>query len=151
MTLATGAFSRDANGIPITTDGIIVSKSKAYTGAAGLGAQGAATLFTVTGDVIVGLFAVCSENLAGAGATLEVGIVGNTAALLAQTTGTNIDAGHVWIDNAPATVEALPSPKILTNGTDIIETIATNDVTDGTLTYYAFWRPLSSTGNVVAA
>lgn len=151
MTQVSASFSRDANGIPIGTDGIIVSKTRAYTGAAGLGAQGASTLFTVTGDVIVNVFAVCTENLAGATATIEIGISGNTAALIAQTTATEIDLGEVWVDNAPATVEALPGAKILTNGTDIIETIATADITDGTVIFYCAWRPLSQDSNLVAA
>lgn len=145
------AFSRDANGVPITTHGIVSSKTIEYTGAANLGAIGATTLFTVTGDVLVTLFAVCSEDLAGATATIEAGIAGNTAALIAQTTATEIDNGEVWIDTAPATIEALPSHKIITNGTDIIQTVATAAVSNGTLTYYCIWSPLSATGNVVAA
>lgn len=144
------AFSRDANGVPITNKGLVVSKSRAYDGTAGLGAQGATTLFTVTGDVLVNVFGVCSEDLVSAG-TIEIGISGNTAALIAQTTPSGIDNGEVWIDNAPATVESYPSDKILTGGTDIIETIGTADVTDGTLTIYCIWFPLSDTGNVVAA
>jgi hypothetical protein len=127
------------------------SKAVAFTGAAGLGAQGTVSLFTVTGTVLMSLFAVCSENLAGASATIEVGISGNTAALLAQTTATDIDSGEVWIDNAPATVEALPSSRILAAGTDVIATVATADITDGTLTFYALWRPLSDDGLVEAA
>lgn len=145
------AFSRDANGVPITTDGIIVSKTIAYDGTTGAGESDDSpiTLFTVTGDVLVNVFAVCSENLAGAG-NIEVGIAGNTAALIAQTAAADIDSGEVWVDNAPATIEALPTSYVLTGGTDIIETISA-DITDGTLTYYCIWRPLNSTGNVVAA
>lgn len=146
------AFILDANGFPVSYNGRIVSrKTLAYTGAAGLGAQGATTLFTVTGDVIVTLFAVCSESLAGASATIEAGISGNTAALLAQTTATDIDAGEIWVDTGPATVEPIPGDKILTNGADIIETIGTADITDGTITYYCAWVPLSAGASVVAA
>jgi hypothetical protein len=144
-------FQRDGNSVPITGKGLIASKTLAYTGAANLGAVGATTLFTVTGDVIVNIFAVCSEDLAGATATVEVGISGNTAALIAQTTGTTIDVGEIWATTSPATVLALPSEKILMNGTDIIQTIATANVTDGTLTYYCLWYPLSSDASVVAA
>lgn len=146
------AFILDANGNPVSYNGHLVTKKTiAYTGAANLGAQGATTLFTVTGDVIATIFAVCSENLAGATATIEAGISGNTAALLAQSTATDIDAGEVWIDTGPATIEAVPADKILTNGTDIIQTIATADITDGTLTYYCLWVPLTSGSTVVAA
>lgn len=146
------AFSRDANGVPITYKGLIVTKSRAYDGGSGTGAAGATTLFTVTGDVLVAVFGVCSEDLVSAGGgTVEIGISGNTAALIAQTTATGIDNGEVWVDNSPATVESYPTEKILTGGTDIIETIGTADVTDGTLTMYCVWIPLSSDGNVVAA
>src|ERR1043165_8130978 len=101
------AFILDANGNPVSYNGhIVTKKTVAFTGAAGLGAQGATVRFTVTGDVIATVFAVCSEDLAGASATIEVGISGNTAALLPQTTATQIDTGEVWVDTGPATVEA---------------------------------------------
>lgn len=145
------AFHRDANGVPITEKGLIASKARAYTGAAGLGAQGAATLFTVTGTLIVSVFAVCSEDLAGATATIEVGIAGNTAGLIAQTTATDIDNNEVWVDTAPATIEAPVADRIIGAGQDIIETIGTADITDGTLTFYALWHPVSSDANLVAA
>ncbi len=145
------SFSRDANGVPIWTDGLVVSKSRAYTGAVGLGSQGAVTLFTVTGDVIANTFGVCSEDLEGDTATIEVGITGNTAAIIAQTTATDINNGTIWVDTGPATVESLPTAKILTGGTDIIETVGTAAISNGTLTFYCAWRPLSSDANVVAA
>ena len=114
--------------------------------------QGASTLFTVTGDVECEVFAVCTVSLSDTGSTgtIEVGISGNTAALIAQTTATDIDEYEVWIDTGPATVETKPSAVILTNGTDVIETVGTEDLTGGGLTYYCRWRPLSATGAVVA-
>lgn len=152
MTQVNEAFALDANGNPVTYKGMMVTKKvRAYTGAAGLGAQGAATLFTVTGDIIGTLIAVCSEDLAGALATIEAGIAGNTAALIAQTTATNIDVGEIWVDTGPATIESVPADKIIAAGTDVIETIATADITDGTLIYYLIWAPLSADANVVAA
>lgn len=145
-----GALQIDQNFNPVQgNEAFLTTKSFAYDGT--IGAQGAATVFTVTGPVLVSVFAVCTEDLAGATATIELGISGNTAALIAQTTATDIDNNEVWIDNAPATIEAVPSTRIIGNGQDIIETIATADITDGTLTYYCLWRPLSSTASVVAA
>jgi hypothetical protein len=143
------AFNRDANNVPIANKGFIVTKTIAYNGT--VGAQGAATLFTVTGDVIVSIFAKCTEDLAGVNATIEVGISGNTASLIAQTTATTIDSGEIWLDTSAATVESVPAEKLLVGGTDIIETIATADITDGTLTYYCLWYPLSSDAEVTAA
>lgn len=143
------AFLRDANHVPITTLGLTSTKSITYA-AGTTGATGASTLFTVTGVVAIQLFAVCGEDLtSGGGATLEVGITGNIAALLAQTTATGIDAGEIWIDTGPATVELLPARSIV--AVDIIQTVGTTTVTGGSLTYYCLWAPISSNGNVVAA
>lgn len=152
MTQTSSSFSRDANRQPIWTDGIVTSKSITYA-AATTGATGATTLFTITGDVLVSVFAVCSVSLDSDGTpTLEVGITDNTAALLAQLTdATALDAGEIYIDTSPATVESFPSAKILTNGTDIIQTIGSTTIKAGTVTYYCVWRPISSDGNVVAA
>lgn len=143
------AFNRDANSVPIT--GLGLQAAKAITYAAGTtGATGATTLFTITGVVAVRLFAIASgTDLTGSG-TLEAGIAGNTAALLAQVAATALDVGEVWTDNAPSTVEALPAMQIL-SGTNIIQTIGTDTVTAGTLTYYCNWFPLSSGASVVAA
>lgn len=151
MTTITSALRRDANRVPIQVHGIIESKAVTYT-AAGNGAIGALSLFTVTGDVIASVFAVCGTSLDSGGvATIEVGISGNTAALIALTTATEIDAGEVWVDTGPASIESLPADKILTNGTDIIQTIADATITAGVLTFYCIWSPLSSTGNITAA
>lgn len=143
------AFIRDANHVPITTLGLTDNKAITYS-ALTTGAVGATTLFTVTGTVALSVFGVVSgANLTGSG-TLEVGIAGNTASLIAQTTGTDLDVGEIWIDNAPATVELLPSLSIV-SGTDVIQTIGTNTITAGTITYYCTWIPISEDGSVVVA
>lgn len=145
------AIRRDANRIPIQgLYSLIASKQRVFTGAAGLGAQGATTLFTVTGDVTVVLFGTCSEDLVG-GAGLKVGTASSTATLV-NLTATDIDANDAFQYNNVNIGQALYSDaNIVANGEDIIETIDTADITDGTLTYYCFWYPLSSNGNVVAA
>lgn len=144
------AFARDANRVPIDQVGLRATKAITYS-ALTTGATGATTLFTVTGLVAVRVFAVVSgADLTGSG-TLEVGISGNTAALLAQTTGTALDVGEIWIDSGPATVELLPGYSVLKPDANIIQTIGTDTITAGTLTYYCFWVPLSDDGNVVAA
>jgi len=136
MAIIAASFFRDANSVPITTDGLIISKSIVYDGTAGLGnASETITLFTVTGDVVAHVFGVCSESLVGA-TTLEIGVASATAGLVAQTT---------------ATTQALPGAFILTGGADIIETIGSADVTDGTINHYCLWRPLSQNANIVAA
>lgn len=145
------AFLRDANRVPITGLGLIVTKSITYA-AGTTGATGASDLFTVTGDVSVRLFAKCTADLtSGGAATIEAGITGNTAGLIALTTATGIDAGEIWLDTAAATIEALPAEQILVGGTDIIQTIADATITGGVLTYYCLWTPLSEDGDVIAA
>jgi hypothetical protein len=109
-----------------------------------------ATLFTVTGDVLISVFATCSVALVGAGATIEVGVTGDTANFIAQTTASDIGIAEVWIDNAPANKEYFPTESII-SGTDIIQTVGTANITAGKLAYYALWRPLSSGASVVAA
>lgn len=151
MSQIVSSFQRDANGVPIWGNGLTVTKSITYA-AGTTGATGATTLFTVTGDVAVRLFAKCTSDLtSGGAATIEAGISGNTAALIAQTTATGIDSGEIWLDTGPATVEALPSQQILVGGTDIIQTIGTTTISGGILTYYCLWFPISTDGNVVAA
>lgn len=143
------AFNRDENFVPITTLGFTSLKSITYV-AGTTGATGATTLFNVTGVCFVRLFAVASgTDLTGSG-TLEAGIAGNTASLLAQVAATALDVGEIWTDNGPATVEALPTGNIV-SGTNIIQTIATDTVTAGTLTYYCIWVPITPNAVVAAA
>ena len=142
-------FTRDANFVPITGLGLVASKAITYV-APGTGSTGATTLFTVTGVVGVRLFAVVSGvDLTGAG-LIEAGVAGNTAALLAQTTGTTLDVGEIWTDTGPSTVEALPAIQLL-SAANVIQTISGATITAGTLTYYCSWFPISANGNVVAA
>lgn len=148
------AQDRDANRVTVSTNGAFKQvKQVAFTGAAGLGAVGTVNLFTVTGTVLVSVFAVCSENLAGATATLEIGISGNTQGVIPQVTATDVDDGEILVSGGGlGTVENLSAEsKVLTGGTDVIATVGTADITDGTLTFYCLWRPLSDDGNVVAA
>lgn len=155
MSQIVSTFRRDANHVPITGPGFINTKSITYA-AGTTGATGATTLFTVTGDVLVTVFAKCTSDLtSGGAATIEVGISGNTAAIIAQTTATTIDAGETWIGStAPASVVALDlntHQKVLNTGTDVIQTIASTTVSGGVLTYYCMWWPLSEDANLETA
>ena len=113
------------------------------------GDTGAHTLFTVTGDVLISVFGVCSSNLLGA-ATIEVGVTGNTAGILAQIAdATTLDAGEVWVDDtATIGVKAIPTTKLLTNGLDVLLTIGSTDLTGGVVTFYCTYRPLSDGSSV---
>ena len=120
------------------------------------GAAAAYTIFTVTGDVVVQVFGLCQILMdSGGAATIELGIAGNTAALIAQTTATDLDAYETWQD---ATPEANPGAVSLdsrgfaiANGADIILTVGNADLTAGDVDFICRWWPISTNGNVVEA
>lgn len=145
----TAAQQIDANYRTINSNEAILSESTWTFVAGTTGAVGAHTLFTVTGNVLVQVFAVCDTSLAGATATVEVGTANNTAALIAQTTATDIDDGDNWVDATPEVeLSALPGSFIVNDGADIVLTVATAAVSAGVMDFYCIWRPLSSDGNL---
>lgn len=113
------------------------------------------TLFNVTGDVLIkAVFGIVNTDLAGASATIEVGVAGNTAKLIAQSTATDLDDGDVWTDaGAEAGVDVLASAALfaINDGADIIETIATANITAGQIDYYCIWAPLEENAVVTPA
>jgi len=149
--MAQGAFTRDENGMPIMTNGIVATKAITYAELT-TGVIGITTLFTVTGCVTVRVFGICGSTIVGA-ATLEVGISGATAIILPQiANATDLATDEIYIDATPTTkVETLPSQLIIGNGQDIIQTIGSAPITGGQITYYCLWAPLSTDGNIVAA
>lgn len=114
------------------------------------------TLFTVTGDVLVKMYGVCTVTLVGA-ATIEVGLTGNTAEILAQVADTStIAAGDIWVDGTVddvrgAAFEDVTGPTLVVDGSNIIETIGTANITAGNLNYRCLWRPLTQGASVVSA
>lgn len=140
--------------LAIAGNGPAVEKTVTFTGAAGLGAVGTVSLFTVTGEVLVKLFAVCTTNVAGATATIAVSTAGGSATLIASTTATNLAAGEIYHDATPdAQVElsSVLTEKVIVNGAAIIATVGTAAITGGVLKFICVWKPLSANGNVVAA
>ena len=117
------------------------------------GAQGAFTIFTVTGTVFAQVFGVCQTLMnSGGAATIELGISGNTAALIAQTTATDLDQYETWQDATPeanpGAVDLTGRTFVLTNGADVIMTVATADLNAGVIDFYCIWAPLSTNGAV---
>lgn len=107
-------------------------------------------LFNVDGDVIISDFwGVCNVAVVSASdtGTLEIGVAGNTAKIIAQTTAGSaaIVAGDVIVDSgaeAGVDVNAHSGAKhYLSNGTDIIETLATNNFNSGQIDWYCIWAP----------
>ena len=160
------SFYRDANRIAIQGDGLVTKKTVTFAGATADawgndgGALDGGVLFTVTGAVKARLFGVCKTSCTGAGSTDEVGITGATAIFMPTTTMTDLDAGHLWLNNAtPATyfiigeAEAAADnfPIYLLNGNDIILTTKTANTEAGVVDFYCVWIPFSDDADVVAS
>lgn len=139
----------DANRRTVTSNEAFFSESTWTFVTATTGAVGAHTLFTVTGNCLVTVFGVCDTNLTGA-ATVEIGVAGNTAALVAQiANATTLDDGDVYVGaSTEVGVAAIPSTFILNDGADIIMTIGSTAVTAGVVDFYCLWRPLSAGSSV---
>ena len=165
MTKISSSLYRDANHVPIWTDGFITKRTITFLGATtdAWGNDGGAlddsALYTVTGLCFVKLVATCSTLLTGDSATIEVGITGATAIFMPTETATQIDAGQIWLNDAGNTTYAIVGeesaaadnlPEYLLNGNDIILTVKTANVETGVLDFYCIWRPVSSDASIVA-
>ncbi len=120
----------------------IVFKSIDCTGATPI------TVFTVAGDVVLKIIGVVKTSLTTTDAiTAELGVSGDTAKIIAQVAdATGLTENEIWHDNSPdATIESSSvwNEFIVSNGQDVILT-TTGTVTDGDITFYCFWYPLSS-------
>lgn len=120
------------------------------------GTSASLKLFTVTGDVVVRMFGVCTLTLVGAGA-IEVGVTGNTAGLLPQVSdATTIATNDVWIDGTVgevglAALASVPAATVIANGMDIYEKVSGTDVTAGNIYYVCMWRALTPGSKVEVA
>lgn len=111
------------------------------------------TLFTVTGDVEVGVIGVCTEDLVSAGGgTVSVGLTNNSTLFMEAQPATNIDANEIWVDSTPAIGKPIDSLSfyIVGNGQDIVEYVGTANITSGQIYYIALWKPLSPNSSVIA-
>lgn len=154
----TGKILLDENSRPysaLDSYNITVCRPVAFTGgtANSRGDDGGTndpfTLFTVTGDVIVRIYGVVTTTLTGATATVALGTANNTGGIIAATTATDLAANDVWVDATPTEVElvalaSIPAATVITNGADIVETVATADITAGNIYYVCLWRPVAS-------
>ena len=109
------------------------------------------TLFTVTSEVEVIVVGYIDIAPLGAGLTLEVGVAGATAGIIAQTVVAALLIDLLWMDATPAVLVAKPTPFLIANGLDIVHTIRTAAATAGKITYYCWWKRLSPDGFVVPA
>lgn len=124
------------------------TKTVTFDGTAGNGAIGTVALGTVTGSILITHLTVrCKVDLVGA-ATLEMGVAGNTAALVAQIAdATNIDVGEWWHSSSSlvGVAQAVLDRCLQANP---ILTIGTANITAGQLEIVMMWLPLSADGNI---
>lgn len=132
----------------------IARKTVTFT-AAGDGAVGTVTLFTVTGTVRVRVLGVCTTSTTiQAGATIKVGISTSLAVFIAQTAADATVAGEIWHDNSPDAeieLDTVASWYYVADGNDIILTVATDTVDSGVIEFYCEYQTISGDGDVVAA
>ena len=166
MAIIASSFFRDANRVPITTDGLITTKTITFDGATSNewgndgGTLDGGVIFTVTGVVRLRVFGICTTNLAGSG-THAIGITGSTAIYMPAEAAADINSGDFVINNATTTAFPILGeqaaaadnfPEYTLNGQDIIMTVAgAADLDSGVIDYFAIWVPWSSDGNVVDA
>lgn len=135
------------------------TKTITFTGAAGAGAVGAVTVFTVTGRIRVdAITAYCTTLLTegGATATVALGTTNQTSRFIAATTATAIDANEWWLTTTPTVgsldlVSASAGASDLSNvavAEDIIVTVASQAVPSGVIEFYLEWSPLSAGASV---
>jgi hypothetical protein len=153
MTAFLASEDLDANSRTITSNQSFLAKKSVTMLAGTTGAIGASTLFTVTGDVLVTLWGVIGTSFASGGAaTMSVGVASGTALFCAVTAVANLTAKKSWyLTNAPALTFLIGGSYSVGQSQNIIQTIADFTMTDGQITYYCLWRPVSTDGNVVAA
>lgn len=166
MTGFAAAQDRDANRVPIFRQLGAFRTKRTITFAGGTtnawgddgGTLDGGAVFTVTGTNRVRCLAKCTADLTGANATIELGITGSTAIFMPTETATQIDNGQIWVNDAAngtsiiigeeeAAADNLPVYLI---SSDIILTVATADVTGGTLDFYCFWEPIDDSASIVA-
>ena len=133
---------------------ILAIKTVTFDAGSGTGAQGNVPIFTVTSQVlVVAIVPFCTTLLAGATATLELGVTGILELFVATTTGTDIDADEFWVDTGPdangVLIPAIMKDTVITD--NIVGTVEVADITSGVIRYSVYWLPLSATSNVVAA
>lgn len=127
----------------------------AFDGTANLGAVGALPIWTLTGRIlVVSIATFCTEDLAGATATLELGVASDTDLFIASTTATDIDNNDWWVDATPTEVGGVLLPAALKDvlvSESIRGTVGTAAISDGTLEFYCQYVPLTVGANLVSA
>jgi hypothetical protein len=111
------------------------------------------TVFVTTGSVeILRIVPFCLVDLAGASATLSLGVLSDPDSILGVTTATGIDADEYWLaDTGSETpLTAVPAAlKDIETSEDIVVETKTADITGGSIRFDVLWRPLTDDGELV--
>lgn len=143
---------RDGNRRTIASNEAIPLESTWTFAASTTGAIGSHTLFTVTSNVLLSVFGIIDTSLdSSGGPTIEIGVIGNTAILVAQGTAKNYADGDVYVDGTDTRVGAavIPSTFIINDGLDVLLKITGATLTAGVVDFYCLWRPLNSDSNII--
>lgn len=126
-------------------------KTITFDGTTGNGEIGTVAIATVTGRVLLSdLVAFCKTTLVGAG-TLELGVTGNTAGLIAQIAdATTLAENEFWNDATPTGVRAATPIVDKAVAGDIFLTVGSADITAGVIEISGLWLPMSTDGNLAA-
>lgn len=113
-------------------------------------------MFTITGMVkIINFFGDVSETLIenNGDETIEIGIAGNTALLIAQlATPLSLVAGDIWSKATHTPGGILNADPLAIADTDIDLVVAgTAGINDGTIDFYVEWIPMSDGALLVPA
>ena len=133
------------------------SKPDVTAGTAWTTANSPVTIFTVTGTVLITCAGAVTTLMTSTGntGTLALGVSGTTGLFIAATTvnGTNLHAANqVWTGTTANVLgAALPGTSgwFIVSGSNVILTIATNNMTAGGMDLYGMWIPLSAGATVV--
>ena len=127
----------------------LLRKTVTFTGASGLGQSGSNTVwFTQSGGLVVvdEIAGRVTTNLAGATATITLGIVGSTGLFVAATTATLlVTTAAIWVSTTPTDAGlALPAAvKQIVINANIVSAVAVADITSGVLEMNVRWHPLT--------
>jgi hypothetical protein len=152
------SWGGDYNQFPVPFGNVpgwyVAKKSLVFNGGAGTaaiayGTVGTLGYYTISGIIEAKMVGIVAVTLAGASATISVGVTGDTDALLPVTTGTDLDKNEVWIATAGLAsaapwVDSVHAPVVICGSASptIFHTVAAADVTTGTINYHLYWRPL---------
>ena len=125
--------------------------SRTFADAAGEGATGDVTIFTVTGRVLLHtITAFCTDGLSegGATATVQLGTAAVDGALIAVVNAVDIDTNEWWTDGTPvAEIDHLLGAQIdAVISSNIVVLVSTQAVSGGTIIFDAIYTPITDNG-----